>query len=116
MEMKTRLLLVPLCLAAVAALAAGCGGGGSSVSADSVAVVGSTPITKSTFADLMKVGLANFRAHGQAPPKVGTPLYTQLKQQAVTFLVQQEELAQEGQKLGVTVTQKDIDAKLKETK
>jgi foldase protein PrsA len=112
MEMKTRLLLVPLCLAAVAALAAGCGGGSNSVSADAIAVVGGTPITKTTFTNLIKVGLANYKAHGQAPPKVGTPLYTQLKDQAVTFLVQTEELMQEGQKIGVTVTQKDIDAKV----
>jgi parvulin-like peptidyl-prolyl isomerase len=112
MEMKTRLLLVPLCLAAVAALAAGCGGGGGSVSADAVARVGSTSITKATFSDLMQVGAANFLAHGQKPPKVGTPQYTQLKQAAVVFLVQQEELRQEGEKVGVTVSQKDIDARV----
>jgi foldase protein PrsA len=116
MEMKTRLLLVPLCLAAVAALAAGCGGGGGSVSADAVAQVGSTPITKATFSDLMQVGAANYLSHGQKPPKVGTPQYTQLKQAAVVFLVQQEELRQEGEKIGVTVTQKDINARVAQIK
>jgi foldase protein PrsA len=114
MEMKTRLLLVPLCLATVATLAAGCGGGSGSVSADSVAVVSGTPISKSSFTDLMNVGLANFQAKGQTPPKVGTPLYSQLKDQTVTYLVQQEELQQQAQKLGVTVTPKDIDARLKQ--
>jgi foldase protein PrsA len=116
MEMKTRLLLVPFLLVTATALAAGCGGGSGSVSADSVAKVGSTSITKTKFSDLMQVGLANYLAHGQKPPQVGTPLYTQLKAQAVTFLVQQEELKQEGQKLGVTVTQKEIDAKLAATR
>jgi parvulin-like peptidyl-prolyl isomerase len=112
MEMKTRLLLAPLCLAAVAAFAAGCGGGSGSVSPDAIANVGGTPITKSSFSGLMDVGLANYKAHGQKPPKVGTPLYTQLKDSAVSYLVQQEELTQAGKKLGVTVSQKDIDAKL----
>ena len=46
--MKTRLLFVPLLIAATAALAA-CGGGSAAVPADSVAVVGSTPITKAQF-------------------------------------------------------------------
>jgi foldase protein PrsA len=111
--MKTRLLLAPLCLAAVAALAAGCGGSSTgSVSADSIAVVGGTKISKTTFDELVKVGLANYKAHGQTAPKVGTPQYTQLKDSAVKYLVQQEELQQEGQKMGVTVTQKDIDTRL----
>jgi foldase protein PrsA len=108
MDMKTRLLLVPLCLAAVAALTAGCGGGGNAVSAGSIATVGGTPISKASFNDLMQVGLANYVAHGQKAPKVGTPLYSQLKDSTVTYLVQEEELQQEAQKLGVSVTQKDI--------
>jgi foldase protein PrsA len=114
MEMKTRLPLLSALLALVAVLAAGCGGGGSSssVPADSVAKVGSTPITKSTFNELMNVAFARYKAQNQAPPKVGTPAYTALRDQAVTFLVQEQELQQEGQKLGVTVTQKDLDARL----
>jgi foldase protein PrsA len=115
MEMKTRLLFLPLALtiALVALIAAGCGGGGSSdVSADSVATVGSTQISKDTFNSLMNVAFARYKAQGQSTPKVGTPAYSQLKDQAVTFLVQEEELAQEGQKLGVTVSQSDIDKRL----
>ncbi len=111
--MKTRLLLVPLTLALVAALAAGCGGGGSgSLPADAIAKVGSTTISKSTFSSLMDVAFARYKAQGQSAPKVGTPAYSQLRDQAVTFLVQEEELTQEGTKLGVTVTQKDIVARL----
>jgi foldase protein PrsA len=113
MEMKTRLLPVSLCLAAVAALAAGCGGGGSkSVSPGAIAVVGSTQITKASFSQYMSLGLANYQAHGQKPPKVGTPLYAQLKGEAVTYLVDEEELRQEAQKVGITVTQKDVAARL----
>jgi parvulin-like peptidyl-prolyl isomerase len=82
------------------------------VPADSIAKVGSTPITKSTFNALLTVAFARFKAQGQAAPKVGTPAYTQLRDQAVSFLVQEEELQQEGTKLGVTVSQKDIDDRL----
>jgi foldase protein PrsA len=116
--MKTRSLLMLLPLALVAVLVAACGGGGGSgsVPADSVATVGGTPVTKTTFQSLMNVAFAKFVAQGQKPPKVGTPTYTQLRDQAVTFLVQEDELQQEGQKLGVTVSQKDVDARLAQIK
>jgi foldase protein PrsA len=111
MEMKTRLLLVPFLLLTIAVLAAGCGGGGGSGSVpnDSVAKVGDTPISKSTFNALMTVAFARYKAQGQKAPTVGTPQYTQLRDQAVTFLVQEEELQQEADKLGVKVSQKDLD-------
>ncbi len=114
--MKTRLFLVPLPLVLVAVLAAGCGGGGGSgsVPVDAIAKVGSTTIPKSTFNDLMDVAFARYKSQGQTPPKVGTSAYSQLRDQAVTFLVQEEELTQEGSKIGVTVTQKDVDARLKQ--
>jgi parvulin-like peptidyl-prolyl isomerase len=114
MEMKTRVVSLALPLTIVAVLAAGCGGGGgsSSVPNDSIAKVGSTPITKANFNALMNVAFARYKAQGQSAPKVGTPAYTQLRDQAVTFLVQEEELTQEGDKLGVSVSQKDIDARL----
>ena len=108
--MKTRLLTMSVSLALVAILAACGGGGGSgSVSNDAVAEVGSTPITKASFNSLMEVGFAKYKAQHQPAPKPGTTAYTQLKDQAVAFLVQQEELQQEADKLGVTVTQSDID-------
>jgi foldase protein PrsA len=118
MEMKTRLLILLVPLALVALLAAGCGGGGgnSSVANDSVAEVGGTPVTKSTFNALLAVAFAKYKSQGQAAPKVGTPAYTQLRDQAVSFLVQEDELQQEGKKLGVTVSQKDVDARLAQIK
>jgi foldase protein PrsA len=116
--MKTRSLLMLLPLALVAVLVAACGGGGGNgaVPADSVATVGGTPITKTTFQSLMNVAFAKFVAQGQKPPKVGTPTYDQLRDQAVTFLVQEDELQEAGQKLGVTVSQKDVDARLAQIK
>lgn len=114
--MKTRLpfLLLPLVLVA---LLAACGGGGSGpVPADAIAQVNSVPVTKASFNALLSVACARYKAQGQPCPKVGTPTYSSLRDSAVTFLVQQEELAQEAKKLGVTVTQKDIDKQVEQIK
>jgi foldase protein PrsA len=117
MEMKTRLPFLLLSVVLAATLAA-CGGGssGGSVPPDSIATVGTTPITKSTFTALMGVACANYKLQGQPCPKVGTPTYSSLRASAVNFLVQQEELAQKAQTLGVTITQKDLDNKVAQIK
>ena len=113
MEMKTRAPFLALTVAVLAVFAAGCGGGGNgSVPSDAVAKVGSTPISKSTLTALMNVAFARYKAQKQPVPKVGTTQYSQLRDQAVTFLVQEEELTQEGKKLGVMVTQKDLDKRV----
>jgi foldase protein PrsA len=113
MEMKTRLPFLSLSLALVAVLAA-CGGGGGSgpVPNTAVARVGSTLITKASFNSLMAVGFAHYRASNQPVPKPGTAAFTQLRDQAMSFLVQQEELQQAAQKMDVTVTQKDVDKQI----
>ena len=108
--MKTRLLFLSLSLVLVALLAA-CGGGSGSGSlpSDAIAKVGSTTISKASFNSLMDVAFARYKSQKQPPPKVGTLQYTQLRDQAVTFLVQETELQQEAAKLGVKVAQKDVD-------
>ncbi|HZT94198.1 MAG TPA: peptidylprolyl isomerase [Gaiellaceae bacterium] len=109
--MKTRLLpFLSVSVALVAVLAA-CGGGGgsSSVPPNAVATVGSATISKATFNQLMSVGCAHFKAQGQPCPKPGTVTYGQLRDQAISFLVQTNELQQEAQKMGVTVTQQEVD-------
>ena len=115
--MKTRLPFLLLSVVLAATLAA-CGGGGSSgpVPADAIAQVGSTPITKASFDSLWSVACANYKLQGQPCPKVGTPTYSSLRASALNFLVQQEELTQTAQKLGVTVTQKDLDQQVEKIK
>jgi foldase protein PrsA len=109
MEMKTRLCLLSLSVVLVALLAA-CGKGGSSgsVSADSVARVGSTNITKASLNSVITYAIAITKSQGQPEPKVGTPAYATLRDQAVAFLVNTEEYRQESQKLDVSVTQQDV--------
>jgi foldase protein PrsA len=116
--MKTRLPFLLLSALLLVALLAACGGGGNSgpVPADAVAQVDGTPVSKTSFTALMSVACARYKAQRQACPKVGTPTYSSLRDSAVTFLVQQEELTQEAKKLGVTVTQKDIDKQVEQIK
>ena len=115
--MKTRLPFLLLALVLAATLAACGGGGGSqSVPPDAIAQVGSTPITKASFNSLMTVACANYKLQGQPCPKVGTPTYSSLRASAVNFLVQQAELTQKAQALGVTITQKDLDKQVAQIK
>jgi foldase protein PrsA len=113
MEMKTRAPFLALALTVLAVLVAGCGGGGNgSVPSDAVAKVNGTSIPKSTLTSLINVAFARYKAQKQPVPKVGTAAYSQLRDQAVTFLVQEEELTQEAAKLGVSVSQKDLDKRV----
>ena len=105
--MKTRLLLVPLVLALVASLAA-CGGGGSSVPANAVAVVNGTPIPISEFNSYFQQAVAQQVAQGGGKPTPGTPQYTQLRNQVVAELVLITEVKQQAPKEGVSVTTSDV--------
>jgi parvulin-like peptidyl-prolyl isomerase len=114
--MKTlRFLFLPLLLAA-ALLVAGCGGGSQSVPNDAVAVVNGTPITKAQFTALLASARASYTARKTAFPQAGTAAYKSLQDQAMTYLVQQAELAQKGKDLGVVVTDKDVQTRLTQIK
>jgi foldase protein PrsA len=93
---------------ALALLLAGCGGGGD-VPEGAVAVVDGTPISRSELDTLLAQAKKSYKASKQEFPKVGTPEYQDLQQQYVAFLVQKVELEKEAEKLGVKVTNKDLD-------
>jgi parvulin-like peptidyl-prolyl isomerase len=111
----TARLLLPVVL--IAALAAGCGsGGGSSLAAGDVAVVGGTHIMKAQFDTLMHEAKINLTAQGQTFPKAGTTQYSGIRSQAVGLLVAEAEKEAEATKLGLSVTAKDIQKRLDQIK
>ncbi len=94
--------------AALALVAAGCGGGNESVPAGVVAVVDGTEIPATEVDKLMGYAKNAYESGNQAFPKAGTPEYQNLKQGVVALLVEREELRQAAEDLGITVTEKDI--------
>jgi len=106
-----------LALLAVVALAAGCGGGGKkSVPSDAVAVVASDNITKSQFTLLINGTQRQYAARKTPFPKAGTSQYKALQDQTMAYLVQQSELEQKAKGLGVNVSDKDVQARIKQIK
>jgi len=114
----SRLTVAPVVLALALGLSA-CGGGGDSTAnleSSDVAVVGDTTITKEQFDDLMSTAKASFTQQQRKFPKQGTSEYQTIKSQAVTLLVQQAEREQKAKDLGVEVTDKQIEDRLKQIK
>ncbi len=110
-----RSLPVALLLALVL-VAAGCGGGSKSVPASAVARVGNATITKDQFNFLIAGAKRTYKARKTAFPKPGTTQYKSLQDQAMQYLVQQSELEQKAKDLKVTVTDKDVAARLVQIK
>jgi len=112
-----RLRFTPFALLlALALLAAGCGGSSKSVPADAVAKVGSDTITKTQFNFLLDGAKRTYKARKTPFPKAGTTQYKSLQDQAMQYLVQETEYEQKASDLGVTVTDKDVEARLKQNK
>ena len=111
-----RYLTNMLLLAALAAVLAACGGGGGDVPNDAVAQVGDRTITQAQFDALLQQAKRSYVSQKREFPKAGTPEYQTLKNQAVQYLVQRVEFAQEADKLGVEVSDKDVDKRLGEIK
>jgi parvulin-like peptidyl-prolyl isomerase len=111
-----RLFLIGLC-APVALLVAACGGGGSrEVPSNAVAVVGDKAIEKSDWDALMAQTRRNFQATKREFPKPGTVDLANLKANATQFLIQSSEYRQEADKLGIKVSDKEVDQRLEEVK
>ena len=114
--MKQRVILIALCTA-VALLAAACGSSGpQDVSSDSVAVVGDQQVSKSDWDALIEQTRRNFQATHRKFPAPGSVELANLKANATQFLIQSTEYQQEADKLGVKVSDKDIDARLEQIK
>jgi peptidyl-prolyl cis-trans isomerase C len=111
------LRFMPLAAIAAAVLvAAGCGGSSNSVPQDSVATVDGTPITKAQFNFLLAGARSQAKAAKAQFPKPGTTEYKSLQDKAMAYLVQEKELEQAGQKIGVQATDKDVNSQIDKIK
>jgi foldase protein PrsA len=113
MRLYHLLLVLP-----VAVLLAGCGGGGGSATLDKndVAVVSSEHITKAKFNEVMDQQKSSLKSQGQTFPKAGTTAYSSLQTQVMNVLVQNAEFETEATRLGVKVTNKDVQTQLDQIK
>lgn len=102
--------------AALALVAAGCGGSSGKVPSDAVAVVNGQSISKSSLDQLITQAKVTYKKQKRAFPKAGTSEYQALQAQAITFLLQRSEFAQEGGKLGIKVTDQQVEARLNQIK
>jgi parvulin-like peptidyl-prolyl isomerase len=106
------LLALPLAL-----LAAACGGGGgSNVGDGDVAVVGRVHISFAQLDHAMAQAEQSYKVQKQEFPKAGSPEYRALQDRALTVLVQRAQLAQKAEELHITISQKQLDARLKQIK
>ena len=110
--MKTFRFLPLALLLALLLLAAGCGGGSKSVPPTAVAVVGSQTITKTEFNSLFDSARSQYQAKKTPFPKPGTTQYKQLQDRALGYLVEISEFEQKAKDLGITITPKDVNARL----
>jgi parvulin-like peptidyl-prolyl isomerase len=111
-----RAILVLFGLLLVLAVTA-CGGSGpKSVPSDAVAVVGSKSINKSDWDALMNQTKQNYKATNHAFPKAGSVELANLRSNVTQFLISASEYEQEAAKLGVTVTDKDVNDRLNQIK
>jgi parvulin-like peptidyl-prolyl isomerase len=96
--------------------ACGSGGGPKNVPSDAVAVVGDKDISKSDWDALIEQTKRNYKATHHAFPKPGTAELANLRTNATQFLIQASEYEQEASKLGVKVTDDDVQKRLDQIK
>jgi foldase protein PrsA len=111
--MSARLLLPFALVSTLALLASGCGGGGGSAAEatnDDIATVGSIHLTKTRFVDEISRARASLEAQKQPFPKEGTTAYEELKAQAIWLLVLEAAKELEADRLGIEVTDEQVDA------
>jgi parvulin-like peptidyl-prolyl isomerase len=98
------------------AVFAGACGGGTSVPTGAIAVVGDQTVTQQQFDEIWAQAKAQYAATKGAPafPKEGTAEYNQLKASITNYLVQNALIAQEAAKMSVSVSAKDMAARIKQ--
>ena len=96
---------------------AACGGGGPrNVPSNAVAVVGDRAIQKSNWDSLIQQTKENYKATNHAFPKAGSVELANLRSNATQFLISASEYQQEAAKLGVKVSDSDVQTRLDQIK
>jgi foldase protein PrsA len=112
----SRIPLTILCGAALVLLLAACGGGAKKVPGNAVAVVGDQEISKADWEAVIAQARRNRQATKQPFPKPGSVELATLRTNAVLFLIQKSEYVQEADKLGIKVTDRDVENRLNQIK
>ena len=99
---------------AVFAAACGTSNDSANVPPDSVAVVGDKAITKSEFDDLVTYAKRSYATQKRPFPKVGTPEYIQIRDQAMALLVQRAQFEVKAKDLGVDVSDEAVNKRIDE--
>jgi foldase protein PrsA len=99
---------------AVFAAACGTSNDNANVPPDSVAVVGDKSITKSEFDDLVTYARRSYATQKRPFPKVGTPEYVQIRDQAMALLVQRAQFEVKAKELGVDVSDEAVNKRIDE--
>lgn len=97
---------------AVFGVACGSDGGSDAVPSNAVAVVGDQSISKSEFDELITYAKRSYEAQKRPFPKVGTPEYVQLRDQAMRFLVQRTQFEVKADELDVDVSDDAVDKRI----
>jgi len=109
--------LLSLVVLSVALAVAGCGGTTTAtLNSNDAAIVGSQEITKDQFRSLMDRAEKTYEAQKRPFPKPGTAQYEQLKGQAIAYLIQRAEYAQEADSMGIKISDSDIDKRIEQLK
>lgn len=114
--MKPIRVVVTLLVVLAVAVASACGGSDKSVPASAVAVVDGTEVTKADLDALLARAKKSYTSQKRAFPKAGTTEYQSLQTQAVAFLVQRAEYDKQAESLKLTVTDKEIQARIDQVK
>lgn len=114
-----RKALTRTALAAVLAasfVVAGCGGGGSgggSLGSGIAANVAGEEISQTQLDEVIAQAESRLKSQGQKIPAAGSQEYQAFQQNALQFLVQRVQFEQKAEELGVSVSDKEIDERLK---
>jgi parvulin-like peptidyl-prolyl isomerase len=95
---------------------AGCGSGSDGVPGDAIAVVDGEEITREEYDELVARTKKSYESQKREFPAAESTAFRTLKSQFVSYLVQRQQMRQEAEDLDVTVTDAQVEDRLKQVK